>query len=356
MRTLSDAQLAEDFLTIVITSSLPSNNIIFLNMVHVLVIGASSWIAKKLVDSLIQKGGFGNYRVTHLTLADVEEPDIPSDSSNMCVNALAVDMTNSSHVSAMLGNLPQFIFHLAAITDQVEADVDVGYAVILEGSLLLLETMRKLGDYQPRLVFASSVDFYHTPQIAANQANTFSTAHATQKAIEEMLEDSTRKGVVTATSIRLPIIVIRPDSSGTVAFSYLSSVLRDPWHGKEAELLPISKSSMLTIASWRAAVGFLLHAAVYEPVLPADRILTMPGISLTVQETINTLERVAGREAIQHIRCASNSVDVEYASKLSAQCIETERAQELGFHSDESLESILIQYANEEHFPIMSNN
>lgn len=75
-------------------------------MVRVLVIGASSWIAKKLVESLIQDGMFGDYSVTHLTLADVDEPEIPSECSNMAIKALEVVITNSSHVNAMLEDLP----------------------------------------------------------------------------------------------------------------------------------------------------------------------------------------------------------------------------------------------------------
>jgi nucleoside-diphosphate-sugar epimerase len=307
-------------------------------MVHILIIGASSWIAKKLVDSLIENGGFGNYRVTHLTLADVAEPDIPSESNNMSINALSVDKTNSSHMSTLLESLPQFIFHLTAMTDQFAADVEVGFAVILEESFLLLDTMRKLGDYKPRLVFASSMDCYHPPQRIANQANTSSTSQTTQKAIEELLEDSTRKGVLTATSIRLPIIVIRPDTSDTVAYSYLSSILCDAWQGKGTEL-SISKQSLFTIASCRAAVGCLLHAALYEPVLPTDRILIMPGISLTVEQMINTLDRVAGKEVAQRIRYAST--EMECGSNLPLN-IDTQRARELGFPSDESFDDILL--------------
>lgn len=313
-------------------------------MIRVLVIGASSWIAQKLVESwMMQDGVIGDSHVTHLTLADVEEPDMPAELNHMSVKALQADISDSSHVSAMLEDLPQFIFHLAALTDAVEIDVELGYAVILQGTLTILETIRKQANYTPRLVFASSLMNYRSVESQDVSGN----ASATQKAIEELCEDFTRKGVLTATSIRLPVIVIRPGPPNATALSFLSSILREPLHGQET-VLSVSTNSVFTIASWHAAVNCLLHAVLYKAVLPGDRVLAMPGFTLTIQQMIDALERVAGNQVVQRIRRASNPTEMEMLNGYPRQ-LEARRALELGFSStDESFEAILLQYMKEE--------
>lgn len=237
------------------------------------------------------------------------------------------------------------------ISDQVETDFELGYAVTLEGTLTILDTIRKLGDYLPRLVFASSIDGYRPfqPEPVANEPNNSitSNSYATQKAIEELLEDSTRKGVLTATSIRLPTIVIRPGPPDSTVSSFLSSIVREPLYGRETEL-SVSKNSLFTIASWHAAVGYLIYAALYVPILPGDRVLAMPGISLTVQQMVDALGRVAGNEVVQRIRYAPIPIVMQIVDGGPATLV-AQGSLELGFQSDESsFEAILIHYMKEE--------
>lgn len=323
-------------------------------MVHVAVIGASGWIGKKLVDVLIRDGRIGNDRVTHLTLVDVNEPEMPPESNDISVRTLEVDITDPSHVSVMLEDLPQFIFHLAAAdTGEAETDFGISYAVTLDGALKILDTIRKLRDYKPRLVYASTLAVSAPPlpeRVSGHWNAAPSSLNGMQKAIEELWEDSTRQGVLIAVSIRLPTIVVRPGPPNSAAFSFLSSILREPLHGREA-VLPVREDSVYKIASWHAAVGYLLHASLYDPVLPGDRVLTMPGISASVKEMIDTLERVAGTEAVRRIRHEPDPMIIEIMDGRPRHLeSESQRARELGFQPDASFEAILLRYKKEKDF------
>ena len=101
-------------------------------------------------------------------------------------------------------------------------------------------------------------------------------------------------------------------------------------------------------ASPRAAGGFLVHAAELDTAgLPGRRNLTMPGVSVTVGEQIEALERVAGAEAAARI---TESPDPAVAQIVAGwpQRFDTVRATALGFEADDSYDDIIRAYIEDD--------
>src|SRR6185436_18181305 len=202
---------------------------------------------------------------------------------------------------------PDVIFHLAAVVSgEAEADFEKGYRTNLDGTRYLLEAIRAIDGYKPRLVFSSSIAVYgspYPPAIGDEFLSTPLTSYGTQKAICELLvSDYTRRGFIDGIGIRLPSIVVRPGLPNKAASGFFSGIIREPLAGQEA-LLPVADTVVHTHASPRSAVGFLIHAAT----LPREDIephvnLTMPGVCCTVGEQIAALRRIAGDKVAARIR------------------------------------------------------
>jgi nucleoside-diphosphate-sugar epimerase len=104
--------------------------------VRILVLGAAGMIGRKLVD--------------------VVEPARPEDAS-VGVEALVADLSEQGVAAELVAGRPEVIFHLAAVVSgEAEADFEKGYRVNLDGTRSLLEAIRALPGYYPRVVFTSS--------------------------------------------------------------------------------------------------------------------------------------------------------------------------------------------------------
>ena len=74
-------------------------------------------------------------------------------------------------------------------------------------------------------------------------------------------------------------------------------------------MLPVAEDVRHWVASPRAAVGFLVHAAELDSApLGARRALTMPGLSATIAEQIEALRRVGGDKAVKLVRREPDTV------------------------------------------------
>src|SRR5947208_4941529 len=249
---------------------------------RILVLGAAGMIGRKLAERLARDG-------EHAKLVDaVAAPGIA-----------VADLAEPGAADDLVADRPDVIFHLAAVVSgEAEADFEKGYRVNLDGTRRLLEAIRALEGYRPRLVFTSSIAVFGAPfpdPIGDDFRATPLTSYGTQKAVAELLlADYSRRGFVDGIGLRLPTITVRPGRPNLAASGFFSSIIREPLNGQEA-VLPVPDTVRHWHASPRSAVGFLLHAATLDTApLGARRSLTMPGISVTVAEQIEALRRAGG--------------------------------------------------------------
>jgi D-erythronate 2-dehydrogenase len=306
---------------------------------HILVLGAAGMVGRKLSERLLRDGRLGSADITAMTLQDVVAPTQPAK-PGFPVDTITCDFAVAGAAEKLIAHRPDVIFHLAAIVSgEAELDFEKGYRINLDGTRMLLDAVRQIGDgYKPRIVFTSSIAVFGAPFPEAIGDEFFQTplsSYGTQKAIDELLlADYSRRGFMDGIGIRLPTICIRPGLPNKAASGFFSNILREPLAGKEA-VLPVSEDVRHWHATPRSAVGFLLHAATIDSAAVGPRrTLTMPGLSATVGDQIAALRRVAGDKVVARIK---RDPDPFIAGIVAGwpRNFEPKRALELGFTTAE---------------------
>src|SRR5580693_10143390 len=148
-------------------------------------------VGRKLTGRLLRDGRLGSRDITRMTLQDVVAPASPSK-AGFPVDTVTCDFAVPGVAAKLVADRPDVIFHLAAIVSgEAELDFDKGYRINFDGTRMLLDAIRLIGNgYKPRVVFTSSIavfgapfpdaigdEFFHTPLLS----------YGTQKAIGELL-------------------------------------------------------------------------------------------------------------------------------------------------------------------------
>jgi nucleoside-diphosphate-sugar epimerase len=314
-----------------------------------LIIGAAGMVGRKLTNRILAEKGIGGKEVSSLLLHDVIQPETPKTS--IAVEVKASDLSVPGEAEKLIASKPEMIFHLAAIVSgEAEADFEKGYRINLDGTRYLLEAIRK-ANYKPRLVFTSSIAVFGAPfpeAIGDEFLCAPLTSYGTQKAICELLiSDYTRKGILDGVAIRLPTICVRPGKPNKAASGFFSNIIREPLAGAEA-VLPVSEDVRHWFSSPRAAVNFLMRAAVIEgEMLGNRRAISMPGLSCTVGEQIAALKKIAGENVVKRIKREPDQTIIKIVDGW-AQNFDTKRALSLGFKAESNFEEIVQAHIEDE--------
>jgi nucleoside-diphosphate-sugar epimerase len=318
---------------------------------HLLIIGAAGMIGRKLAEAVAGTGRIGATPVDALTLADVVEPSAAAGFEGRRT-LMTLDLSQPGAADRLIEARPDIVVHLAAIVSgEAEADLETGYRVNLDGTRALFDAIRRVADYAPRVVYASSLAVFGAPfpdRIPDEFHLAPLTSYGTQKAMGELLlDDYSRRGFLDGVGIRLPTICVRPGKPNKAASSFFSGILREPLNGQEA-VLPVEDDLRHWFASPRAAVGFVAHAATMDTGrLGARRSLTMPGLSATVADQIAALRAVAGDGAVALIRCEPDPVVARIIAGWPRD-FDTVRARDVGFEAESSFRSIIEIYLEDE--------
>jgi nucleoside-diphosphate-sugar epimerase len=319
---------------------------------HILIFGAAGMVGRKLTERLAKDGALGGRPIRRATLHDVVTPEASADTA-FEARTVASDFAVPGEAERLVAERPDVIFHLAAIVSgEAEADFEKGYRINLDGTRMLFEAIRKIGNgYKPRLVFTSSIAVFGAPFPEAIHDEFFSTpltSYGTQKAIGELLlSDYSRRGFFDGVGIRLPTICVRPGKPNKAASGFFSNIMREPLAGQEA-VLPVSEDVRHWHASPRSAVGFLIHAATMDTEkLGWRRNLTMPGLAATISEQIEALRRVAGDKVVARIRREPDPTIIRIVAGWPRN-FDASRATALGFKAEKSFDEIIRVHIEDE--------
>ncbi|MXU66678.1 D-erythronate dehydrogenase [Oceanomicrobium pacificus] len=315
---------------------------------RILILGAGGMIGRKLAAALAQDG-LGGQPVDEMVLADIVAPAPVALAGGGPVNCLAVDLGADGTAEALVAAKPDVIFHLAAIVSfEAEQNLEKGYRINLDGSRALCDAIRDQHAtdpaYCPRFVFASSLAVFGPPfpdPVPDSWTPTPATSYGTQKLmIEALVNDFSRRGILDGISLRLPTICVRPGAPNAAASGFFSGIIREPLTGQEADL-PVPRTVRHWFASPRAAVGFMCHAAALDTgQLGPQRALNLPGLSCSVGEQIDALERVAGAAVVARIKERPNPDIARIVDGWPA-AYAPERALALGFRAEISFDEII---------------
>jgi nucleoside-diphosphate-sugar epimerase len=319
---------------------------------RILILGGAGMVGRKLAERLAKDGRLAGIPISRVVLHDIVMP-VALKEAPFQMECLASDFSLPGGAERLVASRPDVIFHLAAIVSgEAEADFEKGYRINLDGTRMLFDAIRRIGDgYQPRVVFTSSIAVFGAPfpeAIGDEFFNTPLTSYGTQKTIGELLlADYSRKGFFDGIGIRLPTICVRPGLPNKAASGFFSNICREPLAGKEA-VLPVSEDVRHWHASPRAAVGFLIHAATIDTAkVGPRRNLTMPGLACTVGEQIEALRRVGGDRVVARIRHQPDPV-IEKIVAGWPRNFDAKRAVALGFRAEASFDDILKVHIDDE--------
>ncbi len=135
-------------------------------------------------------------------------------------------------------------------------------------------------------------------------------------------------------------------STPAAASSFVSSILREPLLGLEAEL-PVPDDFAVWICSPRRAVDWLLHAACMNTgAMGIDRGINPPGMSVKVGDMLAAMDRVRpGASAL--VRRAPDPVIADIVGGWPA-AFAPSRAQALGFSAHEPLEALVEAFIEDD--------
>lgn len=316
---------------------------------RVLILGGGGFLGKRLAKELLTKGGLALGDIKHLTLMDIFSPeDMSPDPRLECMEA---DFSEESTIKKVLEKRPDVIFHLAAVVSgEAEKNFDLGMKVNFHASLQLLEWCRKLA-IRPRIVFSSSCGVFGgdvTKVVYDETGPKPRSSYGTEKAMVELLmNDFSRRKFVDARSLRLPTIAVRPGKPNAATSSFVSSIIREPLNGKKTSY-PVPVETDFWIQSPRRVIQNFIHAAnLDEKLLGDDRVINLPGLTVSVREMIDSLEKITGPEVT---RLISYEPDAFLQSIVLTwpPHFDTSRGNQLGFVRDTSAEEIIRSYIEEE--------
>ncbi len=316
---------------------------------NIVITGGSGFLGRRLAETLLERGvlrGADGHEasIDRITLVDVAPaPGFADDR----IRQITGDVADRQLLEGAVDGATTSIFHLAAVVSgQAEADFDLGMRVNLDASRHLLEVCRRLA-HRPRVVFTSSVAVYGgdlPATVPDNLAATPQTSYGTQKAMAELLiNDYTRRGFVDGRSLRLPTICVRPGRPNAAASSFASGIIREPLNG-EASTCPVSAATRVWLLSPRTAIEcFIAAHDIDGAALGSNRLLNLPGMSITVGEMVASLARVAGPDVAARVRWEPDPRIEKMVATWPGE-LEASRARRLGFPSDDNFDEIIRRY------------
>jgi len=316
---------------------------------RILILGGGGFLGRRLAKELIENGGLAQGELVRLTMVDIAFAEDRLHDSRL--EYIRADFSDEANITNILQQQPDVIFHLAAIVSgEAEKNLELGMKINFHASLQILELCRKLVIH-PRIVFASSCAVFGgdvSRVITDETAPKPRSSYGTQKAMVELLmNDYSRRGFVDARSIRLPTIAIRPGKANAATSSFVSSIIREPLQGKKASY-PVPPETPCWILSPKHVIKNFIHAAnIDEKLLGDDRVINLPGLTVSVREMINSLEQITGPEVTKLI---SHEPDAFLQSIVLTwpPYFATLKAKKLGFVSDSSVKEIIQSYITEE--------
>jgi nucleoside-diphosphate-sugar epimerase len=317
---------------------------------HVVITGGAGFLGQRLARELLRRGSLRGadgaaQPIAGITLVDV----VPGALAHERVRSVAGDIADAAVLADAITPATQAVFHLAAVVSgQAEADFELGMRVNLDATRALLERCRQLQTC-PRVVFTSSVAVYGPAEAVDDDTPLRpQSSYGIQKAIGELLlADYSRRGFVDGRCLRLPTICVRPGKPNQAASSFVSGVIREPLGGADS-VCPVDLAVRVWLLSPRRAIECLLAGFELDAqALQGQRSINLPGLSVSVAEMLQALERVAGPAARRHVRMEKDpAIERIVASWPGAW--DTRRALALGLQGDESFDAIVRGYIEDE--------
>lgn len=308
----------------------------------VLVTGAAGFLGRRVIGALLAADS-PLPRVTRIVAADL----VAASPFDPRIETRVGTIADADFITSIVERDVELVVHLAAVlSGQSEAEFDLGMTINVEGTYGLLEACRTL-PRPPRFVFSSTTAVFGgplPPLVPDDMAIRPQSSYGAAKAIaEHLVAEYSRRGFVDGIVCRVPTVAVRPGAPNSAVSSFVSGIIREPLAGV-ASVCPVPVHLPLWITSPDVVVANLRHAAALPAsALEGQRIVNLPGISVTAAEMLDSLERLAGAEAR---RLVGHEIDPRIAAIVETwpAAIDVRRALSLGFVKDAGIDAVVRQY------------
>lgn len=308
----------------------------------VLVTGAAGFLGTRLVQALLAAPPAWR-RVTRVVAVD--RAPCPVDDPRVEQRLGSID--DPRFVASLIDADVRVVYHLAAVlSGGAEAEFDEGLRVNVDATRGLLEACRHHGR-APRFVLASTIAVFGGPLpavVSDDQALRPQSSYGTAKAIAELLVvEYGRRGFVDALACRIATVTVRGGAPNSALSSFVSGIVREPLAGLPS-VCPVPLDTPLWVSAPSTVVRNLLHAGVVDagPV-GALRAFTLPGITVTPGDLLDSLEQHAGPEARALVTVEEDAAVAAIVRSWPG-AFDTARARVLGFVGDVDAAGIVAEY------------
>ncbi len=314
----------------------------------IVVTGAAGFLGSQVITELLKRKDAGASPIPFDTICAVDL--VETSVRDPRVTSMVGDLSDAEFTASIIDSEVVGIYHLAAVlSGGSEENFDLAMAVNVDGTRNLLEATRSSGGV-PRFIFTSSLAVFGgtipdivDPFFATQPDSTYGAF----KAVGEILvNEYSRKGFIDGRICRLPTISVRPGRPNSAASSFASGIIREPLNGLES-ICPVPHETPMWLSSPRVVVTNLIHALS----LPAESLgtwrgLNLPGITVTVDQMLASLETVAGTEARALVRDEFSKPIMDIVCSWPA-AFDVQSTLDLGFVRDTSFDEVVRQYRDD---------
>ncbi|KIC48041.1 D-erythronate dehydrogenase [Tateyamaria sp. ANG-S1] len=319
---------------------------------RVAITGSAGFLGGLLVERFASAGEVsvdGQFRpVDEILACDVvEAPLARLAAQHPVVRPILGEIGQRDVLAEVVSAKPDLIVHLAAVVSSAaEEDLGLGLRVNVDATMALIQSL-EAHPIPPVFIFASSVAVFACDSnevIHETQQPAPRSSYGAQKLIGEILvRDASRRGIIRGRSLRVPTISVRPGRPNRAASSFASGIIREPMTGEAADL-PVGRDVRLHLASPAQAIDNVLHAiGLQQGALDGETTITLPGLSVSVDNMLKTLRAEEGDVVADRVRHVPDAA-IEAIVKTWPGGIETPRAERLGFAKDHSFRDLLDQF------------
>jgi|SRR5579871_225362 len=314
---------------------------------RIVVTGGGGFLGSRLASALLARETLTaadgtRQAIRRIVLLDRGYPSaMPEDPRLECLTG---DVADPADVARAITPETEAIFHLAAVVSgEAESNFELGMRVNLDGFRCVIDQARRCAR-RPRMVYTSSVAAFggELPAVLDDATPAApQTSYGAQKVVGEyLLSDYSRKGFIDGRALRLPTIVVRPGKANAAASSFASAIVREPVNGVTYEC-PVSPQTGIWLLSPERTVAAFLHAfELPESAWQGRRVLNLPGLTTSVQEMVDAMGRLAGRDTVRRVLWKPDAA-IQAIVRTWPVRFQTPRALALGFEADDDIDAVI---------------
>lgn len=312
---------------------------------NILITGAAGFIGQLLARELLNDPAY------KVILVDIVDPPVPAGvKAPKNAKTIKIDLVNGDIESLVTETAPDAVYAFHGIMSSgSEANFELGMKANVDATRSLLEALRKKASPGVRFIYSSSQAVYGQPLpkvVTDSVIPTPESSYGAAKLIcETLVNDYTRRGFITGFTLRFPTISVRPGKPTAAASSFLSGMIREPLNGQEA-IIPLEDRSF---ESWLCSPRTLVRNLIITLDLPADcvpphiRQINVPGICVTIQDMMDALEKVGGKDKLALLKEEEDPVVKKIVHSWPTR-FDNSQAINLGFLRDESFEQAVRDF------------